>query len=417
MMIRQTFLQCSATTQMMLIASFSFNLGFYMLIPFLARHLQQDLLLSATAIGLVLAIRSFSQQGLFFIGGTLADRFGIKSLILTGCILRALGFLLFAIANTLTGLIAAALLSGFAGALFTPAAQAYFSEQQDLPNERLFALVSVARSGGELLGPVLGVILLSVHFSFLCMVAALPFCIFAGLFACYLRSEHSQANSRLTSLFSHLQVAIRKPAFIVFCLIMMSYFVLINQLTFSLPIEMQRRGGGEYWLASLFVLSALLGIIAQLPVTHWCERHFPSSKTIALGMLIMGTAFVSLLVEPTFISHSTEIIAPLSVCLATALLTLGMLMVYPAMMARISIYSEHQSTATHFGVFYFFAGIGLTLGNVVIGFILDKETALPGSGNTVWLVLFFIAITAAASISLFSFDHNDISINKELAHD
>lgn len=51
---------------------FAIDLGFYMLMPYLAAHLTSDLHLAAWAVGLVLGVRNLSQQGMFLIGGTLA---------------------------------------------------------------------------------------------------------------------------------------------------------------------------------------------------------------------------------------------------------------------------------------------------------------------------------------------------------
>ncbi|MGW3352193.1 MFS transporter, partial [Nonomuraea rubra] len=63
------------------------NLGFYMLMPYLAQHLSTGAGLAAWAIGLVLGLRNLSQQGMFLIGGTMADRIGYKPMIMAGCAL------------------------------------------------------------------------------------------------------------------------------------------------------------------------------------------------------------------------------------------------------------------------------------------------------------------------------------------
>lgn len=67
-------------SRMLMINQFGINLGFYMLMPYLAGYLAGPPLgLAAWAIGLVLGgVRNFSQQGMFIIGGTLADRLGFK---------------------------------------------------------------------------------------------------------------------------------------------------------------------------------------------------------------------------------------------------------------------------------------------------------------------------------------------------
>lgn len=100
-----------------------FNIGFYAVVPFLALVLTEDFGLAGAAVGLILGVRTFAQQGLFIIGGTLADRFGARSVILVGCAVRALGFFTLA-ASLFTGsailwlFVTGTLLTGFGGALF-----------------------------------------------------------------------------------------------------------------------------------------------------------------------------------------------------------------------------------------------------------------------------------------------------------
>ncbi|HBB0432642.1 TPA: MFS transporter, partial [Escherichia coli] len=69
-------------------SQFVFNIGFYAVVPFLALFLRDDMLLSGGLIGLILGLRTFSQQGMFILGGTLADRYGAKAIILAGCVVR-----------------------------------------------------------------------------------------------------------------------------------------------------------------------------------------------------------------------------------------------------------------------------------------------------------------------------------------
>ncbi|WP_449062668.1 MFS transporter [Planomonospora algeriensis] len=79
----------------------------------------------AAVTGVVLEVRNLSQQGLFLIGGSAADRLGARGVIIAGCALRTAGFALFAFGATVPLLLAAAVLSGLAGALFNPAVRAY----------------------------------------------------------------------------------------------------------------------------------------------------------------------------------------------------------------------------------------------------------------------------------------------------
>ena len=72
-----------------------------MLMPYLAQHLSAALGLAAWTVGLVLGVRNFSQQGMFLIGGTLADRLGYKPLIMRGACCAPSGSRLFGLATSL----------------------------------------------------------------------------------------------------------------------------------------------------------------------------------------------------------------------------------------------------------------------------------------------------------------------------
>lgn len=101
-----------------------------MLMSYLAGYLAGPLGLAAWAVGLVLGVRNFSQQGMFIEGGTLADRLGYKPLIVAGCLLRTGGFALLVVAQSLPAILIASAATGFAGALFNPAVRAYLADDQ-----------------------------------------------------------------------------------------------------------------------------------------------------------------------------------------------------------------------------------------------------------------------------------------------
>jgi predicted MFS family arabinose efflux permease len=74
------------TVRLLVLTQLAFNIGFFMVLPYLSVHLTEDLGLRAAFVGVVLGLRTFSQQGLFFIGGSLADRWGVKPVVVAGCL-------------------------------------------------------------------------------------------------------------------------------------------------------------------------------------------------------------------------------------------------------------------------------------------------------------------------------------------
>lgn len=172
----QDWLLLSPASRVLVFNAFSFNLGFYMLLPYLAQHLQ-NLGYSSWYVGLIIGLRVLSQQGLFLVGGTLGDKFGYKRLILIGCLVRILGFLFLAVSEQFAFIVLGAFLTGFAGALFTPSSQAYLSIEypNDVERNRVFALQNLCTEIGKLTGPVVGLALFSLSFSMVGYTSALLF--------------------------------------------------------------------------------------------------------------------------------------------------------------------------------------------------------------------------------------------------
>ncbi len=114
----------------------------------------------------------FSQQGMFFIGGSLADRFGKRPIILLGIAVRVVGFLMLGLAESMSAVIVGVLLVGFAAALFAPAVESanaeYGRELESAGVMRrtdLFAVEQMCSRLGTVIGPALGAALLMFPFS------------------------------------------------------------------------------------------------------------------------------------------------------------------------------------------------------------------------------------------------------------
>ncbi|MFC3032702.1 MFS transporter [Pseudoalteromonas fenneropenaei] len=378
MSVLSSFSQLTATYRWMLAAACVFNLGFYMLIPFLAGYLKQDLLLSATLVGVVLGVRSFCQQGLFLVGGLVADLMGAKLPIVVGCVLRAVGFGLFLFSEQTLVLFLAAFLTGFAGALFTPAAQAFFAKQEAISSTQMFSLVAIARNAGELLGPVCGVLLLSISFDLLCLIAALPFALFAVVFYLLLpnktasasttATEKTEQNQQNASIANTIRTVLSNKAFLTFSAVMSGYFMLINQISFAIPIHLVASSGTPQDIAWIMTLCAVVAIALQFPVTKACERRLTPQHWISIGIALMGLSFSTLILDWPY---RDGLLALLPLCVLAIVFTLGTLVSFPFIMSQIALLAHNKSVATHYGFFYLFAGLGLIAGSSLVGLAFD----------------------------------------------
>ncbi|MGH3695760.1 MAG: MFS transporter [Pseudonocardiaceae bacterium] len=393
--------------QLLLLNQFSINIGFYMLIPYLAGYLAGDLGLAVWVVGLVLGVRNFAQQGMFLIGGTLADRLGYKPLIVAGFVLRTAGFGLLGLADSVSALIAATAAIGFAGALFNPAVRAYLAHDAGERRVEAFALFNVFYQTGILLGPLVGLALTGVDFRLTCAVAAGVFAVLsvAQLRALPQRRGCDIADREPTSVVTQWRSVLGNRSFLLFSIAMIGSYVLAFQVYLALPLEVRRLAGsgvaGTVGVAALFAVSGLLTIAGQTRITAWCKKRWRPGRCLVVGLSLMAAAFLPPLVTATSAAGggatpAAVLLAPLA--LSAALLALGTIVVFPFEMDTIVTLSDNRLVATHYGLYNTVCGIGIMLGNLLTGTALDLGRA-DGLPALPWLALSGIGLLCAAAVS------------------
>ncbi|WP_316302013.1 MFS transporter [Clavibacter michiganensis] len=294
-----------------------FNLGFYAVVPFLAVVMRDDLGLGALAIGLVLGARTFSQQGLFLLGGMLADRFGPRTLIAAGCVVRVSGYLGLALAAGLPGFLVGAILTGLGGALFSPALQSLVAaaDARSRPTRRpgrpsLFAALVLVGEIGAAVGPLAGAALLGLGFSATVLVGAALFAAVGAALWCVIPADAGRAvaasrgepragsepvggAAAVPAASADRWAAVRDRRFLAFSALFAVDLVAYNQLYLGLPLELARAGAGNAAVGSAFLAVSLLTIALQWPAALLAKRLGPG-RALALGFGTIATGFAAL---------------------------------------------------------------------------------------------------------------------------
>ncbi|MEU6462909.1 MFS transporter [Streptomyces sp. NPDC046976] len=370
---------------------FAINLAFYMLMPYLAAHLSHGLGLAAWAVGLVLGVRNFSQQGMFLVGGTLADRLGHKVPIMAGCLLRTVGFGLLGWVDNLPALIVASAATGFAGALFNPAVRACLATEAGERRVDAFATFNVYYQAGMLLGPLVGLALLAADFRLVCTVAAAVFAALTLLQWRALPARHRHPeNTGTCGVLAQWRAILANRPFLLFSAAMIGSYVLTFQVYLALPLAAADALGAEGTAATsaLFVISAAVAVAGQLRLTGWAKNRWQSGQALVRGLTVMGLAFVPLALCPR--GSSAAVLASLVV--AVVLLAAGSAIVYPFEMDTVVALSGNRLVATHYGLYNTVSGLGVTLGNLGTGALWD----VAARHDVAWLTWTALTVTGAA---------------------
>jgi MFS family permease len=399
------------SVQLLMVNQFTINLGFYMLMPYLATHLSGTLGLAGWIVGLVLGVRNFSQQGMFLVGGTLADRLGYKPMIIAGLVLRIVGFATLGLVDSVPALLAASAATGLAGALFNPAVRAYLAADAGDRRVEAFALFNVFYQAGILLGPLVGMLLTGVDFRVTCLVAA---GIFALLSIVQIRAlparrandaQDTKGTGQRESVLSQWRGIVANRPFLLFSVAMIGFYVMQFQVYLALPLEVRRLGGdgtfGTAAVAVLFAVSGLSTILFQTKVTAWCKARMEPGRALTWGLLTMGLGFVPLLV-PTVVAVPDGgvglwLLAAVPPTLSALLLAVGTMIAYPFEMDTIVRLSGDRHVATHYGLYNTICGVGITLGNLLTGAALDAARA-AGVSAIPWIALSALGLTCAAAL-------------------
>ncbi|MGV4981042.1 MFS transporter [Streptomyces sp. NRAIS4] len=379
---------------------FGINLAFYMLMPYLAAHLSHGLGLAAWAVGLVLGVRNFSQQGMFLIGGTLADRFGYKIPIMAGCLLRTVGFGLLGWVDNLPTLVAASAATGFAGALFNPAVRAYLAAEAGERRVDAFAAFNVYYQAGMLLGPLVGLALLAADFRLVCTVAAAVFAVLTVLQGRVLPTRRrDRGDTGKEGVRAQWRGVVTNRPFLLFSLSMIGSYVLTFQVYLALPLAASDAlgTGGTAVTSGLFVVSAAVAVVGQLHLTGWAKDRWPPGEALVRGLAAMGLAFVPLALSPRGSSAAVLV----SLVVAVVLLAAGSAIVYPFEMDTVVALSGNRLVATHYGLYNTVSGLGITLGNLGTGALWDFAQRHDATWLT-WAALTTTGTACAAAVAALS---------------
>lgn len=385
------------SVQLLVLNQYGVNTGFYMLVPYLSMHMTGNLGLSLTITGLVLGVRTLSQQGLFLIGGTASDRLGPHRVIIAGCALRSVGFAVFALGTSIPLLLIASVLSGLAGALFNPAVRSYIAVAEPQRRAEAFAVFNVFAQAGALSGPLIGTALLAVDFRTVALSAAV---IFAALTVAQLRFLPAHAVEPAdTTVLRDWGAVMTDRRFVLFTLSMLGMFVLQTQMYLVYPVLAGRITDWAGAVAVLFLSTTIFSLLFQVRITRWFGSRASRGTAIAVGLALMSGAFAVLL-PVLWADPGRELwqialaLAPLVV--SALILESGIMIAQPFVMELIPAYGDSRISGTLFGMFYLVSGAVAAGGNALIGYGIELGNGWPGalvcialgagSATAIWLL-------------------------------
>lgn len=369
--------------KVLLAAVLLINTGTFMIMPFLAIHLTNDLHFKSWEVGTVLTVILIAQRGLPVVTGFIGDRMSHTVNVILGVMVRAVGFGLFVFADNFELNIIAAFFMGFGGALFDPSVTSFFTTQQEEIRKRVFTYFNQMLNAGVILGPLISAVLLKFNPVYPFSIASMTMVVLAVVLFLY-RHQYPRTIKDEQKALSSFKSVFSNKHFIIFICIMPLFWIMFAQLNVTFPIKAYDLSGNRELVSSIFIVNGISGLLLMFLLRKLFINNNPITM-VKFGMLIMAAAIGMIPIIPS--------IYWMLFCIF--LYTLGETMALPGSEMTVAQFSEGKPAGLYFGIFQAFWAIGGTIGNY-LGAWLNHFNQRAWS----WLVFFSIGFIAFVLVHL-----------------
>jgi DHA1 family multidrug resistance protein-like MFS transporter len=360
--------------------------GFFVVVPLIAVHYVDGLGWAASSIGLVLAVRQFTQQGTTTLSGALADRLGAKGLICAGMFVRALGFAIMARADTFPILMLSAIVAALGGGLFeSPKAAAIATLTDESNRRRFYSLAGVVAGLGVAIGTQVGALLIRQDFATVSLAGAVVFFVTFLLVLIFLPAVRVATESH--GVFQGFARVSRDTLFAAYVCLLMGYWFMSTQFNLSLTLTAAAVAGTDTAVAWVWGVNSAATVLLGYPLPRLVEHRISAYPMLVVGVVVtaLGMGLVG----------AASNVPVLLACVF--IISLGSVLVRPGEQTVTAGLAAPAARGSYFGVAALSLAIGGGLGNYTGGLIYDygersNMPALP------WLVFGGIGLIAAAGL-------------------
>lgn len=357
--------------------------GFFMIIPLVAVHYVDHLGWAAGTIGIILAIRQFTQQGLTTIFGVLADRIGPKILISIGMFLRSVGFVAMGFAETFATVLGAAIIVALGGAMFdSPISAAIAALTHPEERRRYYARLGMISGIGTTVGTQIGAILIGYDFKRVCLGGAAFF--FIAALGVTIALPPVAASVGEGSATAGVRQVLADKLFLRYVAIVAGYWFAWTQFGLTITLAAVEITGSDRAVSWIYLVNAVVTVALGYVLPRFLERWLPPLQLQIAGVITIGLGLMAV----GFASGFNGVLV------AVAIFAIGAVMARPGQETVMANLAHPSARGTYFGIASIALAVGGGLGNYFGGVIYDvgggAESPLP------WIIFGGVALITSA---------------------
>lgn len=290
-----------------------FNLLYWMYFPFIAVYFGS--VLGLKIAGLLMTVPPFISMIFNMVGGTLADRYGRRPVMLLGAAIQTGMFAIFALSSSPWIDYVAYICIGIGGAIYGPASDAMVADLvPDTERKQVFASFITAKNIGAVLGPVFGAIFFFQYRNELLWTCTVVMLIYSIITFFKINETAPNSLEKVSQLkkfslsvslkreFENYLIIFRDKVFLLYILAGIFSMMTIMQLDLYLAIYITDYvpsqtiftwGNHSINLSSKEILGWMLGlngllfVLFVLPVTKWF-KHWNDREVFILSCVLAG---------------------------------------------------------------------------------------------------------------------------------
>jgi hypothetical protein len=129
----------------------------------------------------------------------------------------------------------------------------------------------------------------------------------------------------------------------------------------------------------LFAVSTVVGIALYVRVAAWGGRRWSPGTCVAVGLALMGAAFVPVAISAPLLPMATGLApaAALPVLAGAVVFTLGIALANPFTMQLLPVVGSERLLGTYYGFYYLVSALVAAAVSAAAGALLDLGAAGP----------------------------------------
>ncbi len=374
----------------LMVIVFFMHLAAYLVVPVFPVFLQKARALSIGQVGLILGVGSVAYQAGSLSGGLLSDRYGRRTVMVSGALTQSLAMLGYHFSQAYWLFLLFSGLNGWGVGLLAPTVKAMIADLVERSQRtKAFSWRGIFAHFGIIVAG-LTITWLTARNLQPFLFASFVFFLLAAVTQFTLPYDRCVGEDCKTIPLREYRQILRHRSFLLFAGITLLIWAFYAQFTLVLPLRGEHVLKSATMIGLIWTINSISVVLFQGAISRFVLERINPYLSLTLGTILLGAGLFSMGWAEHFYSLSASAI----------LFILGEMLFMPVLDSLVGHFAKEEWLGAYFGIANFVSGIGTAIGTSVGGNLVEQ---LGGVGSRApWITYGLTTIFLAAVLGLFA---------------